>query len=61
VFPFPSSLPGQVWLVGCVVSVGLIIWLLFRMNSRCQLSLLSLEGLCEMFLFGFFSFGFLIF
>jgi hypothetical protein len=49
------------WFVGCVVSVVSVFWLLLRVNSRCQLSLLSFEGMFEMFLLWFFLFLLLIF
>jgi hypothetical protein len=54
--------PGELfWLVWCVVSVILVVWLLSRMYGRCQPSLLNFEIVPEMFfllsfLFGIFNF-----
>jgi hypothetical protein len=42
------------WLVACVVSVVLIVWLFSRVKSRCQLSFLSFKGMSELFLLWFF-------
>jgi hypothetical protein len=48
-------------LAGCLVSVVLIVWLLPRVNSRCQLSLLSFGGVSAMFSLLTFLFSLLIF
>jgi hypothetical protein len=57
VIAFSISLRPQAfplfWFVWCVVSVILIFWLLYRVNSQCQLSLISSEVLSEMFLLWF--------
>jgi hypothetical protein len=47
----PDLVPASDWWDAlCVVSVVLIVWLLSRVNSRCQLSLLGLASMYVMFL-----------